>query len=89
MSFLETAATVLQLFTYVYFFAGISATVFFAVQLYKGNPTKKLFLNYLKILGLGILASAFPFMHFGLLFGLPSTMLASILVTFVFRKELA
>jgi hypothetical protein len=89
MSFVETYLTVIQIFAHIYFFAGISAAIFFAIRLYRGEPTKKIFLNYLKVLGACILSSAFPFMALGLVFGLPSTLLASMLITFIFRKELA
>lgn len=81
--------TVIQLFSYVYFVSITLATVFFAVRLIKGESTKRLFINYLKILGIGVFASFFPFMTFGVMFGFPSVLMASIIITYVFRKELA
>ena len=81
--------TVLALFTWTYFFAVIAALIFFGNRIIKGDPIKRLFINYLKILGVCVLASAFPFLTFGLLLGLPSTLLASIVLTFIFRKELS
>lgn len=49
----------------------------------------KLFINFLKILGIGVIASFIPYMTLGALLGFPSVLLASIAVTFLFRKELS
>lgn len=81
--------TVFSLFTYTYFTATIFATVFFTIRLINGDSTKRLFINYLKILGIGLVASMFPFLILGVVFGFPSVLMASIVITFVFRKELA
>jgi len=79
-----------QLFTIVYY-ASIAVTIIFFIERFfkeKGSA-KKLLIVYLKILGLCLVSSLFPFFHFGLLFGFPSILLASLLITFVFRKELS
>jgi hypothetical protein len=48
----------------------------------------KLFKNFLKIWLIGTLSSLVPFMYVGLVLGIPSVFLASIIVTCIFRKEL-
>jgi hypothetical protein len=64
------------------------AAVFFAYRIIMGKPTKKLFVNFLKILGVGLVSSLFPFFLIGLLMGAPAVLLASIVITFMFQKEL-
>jgi hypothetical protein len=80
--------SVLWLFTGT-FYSGVLLTVgLFVYKIIKNQPSKKLFINFLKILGIGFVASMFPWLLFGLL-GFPSVLVASIAVTFVFQKELS
>jgi hypothetical protein len=49
----------------------------------------KLFTNFLKILGVGIICSFVPFLWMGMLLGAPAYILAAVGITLLFRKELS
>lgn len=46
------------------------------------NPLK----NFLSILGVTVVSSLFPFGYYGLIFGMPACLIASIIVTFLINK---
>jgi hypothetical protein len=48
----------------------------------------KLFKNFLKIWATSTLCSAVPWLHLGMILGIPAVFLSSVLVTLLFRKEL-
>jgi hypothetical protein len=48
----------------------------------------KLFKNFLKIWTICTICSAIPFLMHGLLFGAPSVLLASVIITLFFQNEL-
>ena len=48
----------------------------------------KLFKNFLSIWAIGTVCSFVPFMHLGAILGQPAVILASVVVTLIFRKEL-
>jgi hypothetical protein len=48
-----------------------------------------LFKNFLKILGINMVAALVPWLHLGLIFGGGSVLVSAITITLVFQKELS
>jgi hypothetical protein len=83
-----TMSEVFWLMMYVGPFSLIGAAVLYISRRFEGRPSRKLFKNHLKLIGIGVLASMFPFLHIGAIMGFPSVLLASTMIVLIFSKEL-
>ena len=48
----------------------------------------KVFKRFLIYLGLGMLCSLVPFLHYSLVFGLPAVFLNSVILTYIYAKDI-